>query len=52
MGYELLELVGRKRGMLISRGEVDTTRAANMILDEYRAGKCGRITLEHPPVKG
>ncbi len=52
MGYDLLELVGRKRGMLISRGEVDTTRAANMILDEYRGGKCGRITLEHPPAKG
>lgn len=47
-GYELLEAVGRKRGMLISRGEVDTVRAANMILDEYRAGKCGHITLEHP----
>lgn len=47
-GYELLELVGRKRGMLISGGEVNTERAANMLLDEYRAGKCGRITLEHP----
>ncbi len=50
--YELLELVGRKRGMLISGGEVDTVRAANMLLDEYRGGKCGRITLEHPPTKG
>ena len=50
-GYELLELVGRKRGMLISGGEVDTVRAANMLLDEYRGGKCGRITLEHPPEK-
>ncbi len=47
-GYELLELIGRRRGMLISKGEVDTLRAANMILDEYRAGKCGYITWERP----
>ncbi len=51
MPYELLELVGRKRGMLISGGEVDTVRAANMLLDEYRAGRCGHITLEHPPTE-
>lgn len=44
--YELLELVGRKRGMLISGGEIDTERAANLIMDEYRAGKFGNITLE------
>ncbi len=50
--YELLEYVGRKRGMLISGGEVDTVRAANMLLDEYRGGKCGHITLEYPPAKG
>jgi len=47
-GYELLELVGKKRGMLISKGEIDTLRAANTILDEYRAGKCGHITWERP----
>ncbi len=46
--YELLETIGRKRGMLIAKGEVDTLRAANMLLDEYRSGKCGHITLEHP----
>lgn len=46
--YELLELVGRKRGMLISGGEIDTERAANLIMDEYRAGKFGYITLELP----
>ena len=46
--YELLELVGRKRGMLISGGEIDTERAANLIMDEYRAGKFGNITLEFP----
>lgn len=45
-GYELLELIGRKRGMLISGGEIDTERASAMLLDEFRAGKIGRITLE------
>ena len=47
--YELLELVGRKRGMLISGGEVNTERAAVTVLDEYRGGKLGRLTLEAPP---
>ena len=49
--YELLELVGRRRGVLISGGEVDTLRAAAMILDEYRGGKLGRLSLEAPPKK-
>ena len=47
--YELLELVGRKRGMLVSGGEIDTLRAANVLLDEYRGGKLGKVTLELPP---
>lgn len=46
--YDLLKLIGRKRGMLISGGEIDTLRAAIMILDEYRSGKLGKITLEEP----
>ncbi len=46
-GWELLEAVGRRRGMLISGGEVDTQRASVMVLDEFRAGKLGRITLEY-----
>ena len=46
--YEILELIGRKRGMLISRGEIDTQRAATTLLDEYRGGKLGKITLERP----
>lgn len=45
-GYELLELIGKKRGMLISGGAIDTGRAACMVLDEFRAGKLGEITLE------
>ena len=47
-GYELLEQIGRKRGMLVSGGEVNTERAASTVLDEYRGGKLGRITLERP----
>lgn len=48
-GYALLEAVGRKRGFLISGGEVDTERAARMVLEEYRSGKLGRFTLDLPP---
>ena len=46
--YELLQLIACKRGMLVSGGEVDTERAAIMLLDEFRGGKLGRITLEEP----
>lgn len=46
--YELLEIIGRKRGMLISGGEINTERAANLVMDEYRDGKFGNITLEFP----
>lgn len=45
-GYEILELIGKKRGMLISGGEIDTERASIMLLDEFRSAKLGRITLE------
>ena len=47
-GYRLLEAAGRKRGFLISGGEIDTERMANILLDEFRAGKLGRFTLELP----
>ena len=46
--YDLLCLVGRKRGMLMGGGEIDPLRAATMILDEYRGGKLGKISLEVP----
>ena len=46
--YDLFELVGRKRGLLISGGEVNHKRCADMLLDEFRGGKIGRITLEGP----
>ncbi len=47
-GYILLEKTGRKRGMLVSGGEVNTERIAITVIDEFRAGKLGRITLELP----
>lgn len=47
-GYELLEAAGRKRGFLLARGEINTERMAKVLLDEYRAGKLGRLTLEEP----
>ena len=47
-GYELLEKVGRKRGFLISGGEVDLERTARIVLDEFRSAKIGRISLERP----
>ncbi|MBC5732699.1 ribosome biogenesis GTPase YlqF [Flavonifractor sp. DFI.6.63] len=50
-GWELLEACGRKRGFLISGGEVDTERMAKVLLDEYRSGTLGNITLELPPVE-
>ena len=46
--FELAEYIGRKRGFLISGGEVDFLRTSNMLLDEFRDGKIGRITLEMP----
>ena len=47
-GYRLLEAAGRKRGFLISGGDVDTERMAKILLDEFRAGKLGRFSLELP----
>lgn len=44
--YELFEAIGRKRGFLISGGEVNTERTAITLLDEFRGAKIGRITLD------
>ena len=44
--YELLCLIGKKRGFLISCGDINTERTADMLLDELRGGKLGRITLD------
>ena len=47
-GWELLEMAGRKRGYLISGGEVNTERMAKVLVDEFRSGKLGKFTLEMP----
>ena len=47
-GYEMLETAGRRRGFLVSGGEVNTERMARVLLDEFREGKLGRVTLERP----
>lgn len=44
--WEILEMIGKKRGMLLRGGEIDYERAAAMLLDEYRGGKLGRLTLD------
>ncbi len=49
IGLKLLEEAGRKRGCLVSGGEVDLYRIAAIVLDEFRGGKIGKITLELPP---
>ena len=51
-GYRLLQSAGKKRGFLISGGEVDTERMAKILLDEFRSGKLGRFTLELPEDSG
>ncbi len=47
-GYELLEYLGKKRGFVVSGGEIDTERAAGILLDEFRGARLGNITLEKP----
>ncbi len=46
MPVEVMEEIGRKRGCLVRGGEVDYTKVANILLDEFRCGKIGNITLE------
>jgi ribosome biogenesis GTPase A len=48
-GASLLERIARKRGFLVSGGEYDSERACAVVLDEFRGGKLGRVTLESPP---
>ena len=49
MPLEVLEEIGRKRGCLVKGGEIDYTKIANIIIDEFRTGKIGNITLESAP---
>ena len=47
-GWELIEMAGRKRGYLVSGGEVNTERMSKVLVDEFRSGKLGKFTLEMP----
>ncbi len=49
--YDTLISIGRKRGMVMRGNEVDTERAANQLMDEYRAGIIGKMTLDLPEEK-
>ncbi len=48
LGFEILERIGKKRGFLISGGEINTERTAVTVLDEFRGGKLGRLSIEKP----
>lgn len=48
LGFEILERIGKKRGFLISGGEINTERAAITVIDEFRSGKLGRLSIETP----
>ena len=48
MDFEIFELVGKKRGFLISGGEINTERTAATLLEEFRSAKIGAISLEIP----
>ena len=47
-GWQLLEAAGKKRGYLLAKGEINTERMAKVLIDEFRGGKLGRLTLELP----
>lgn len=51
-GFEILCEVGKARGFKISGGEIDTQRTAEMVLEEFRAVKIGRISIERPKTTG
>lgn len=44
--YEIMQLIGKKRGAIVSGGRIDDTKVANIIIDDYRSGRFGKITLE------
>ena len=46
--YELLQAAGKRRGFLMSGGEINTERMAKVLLEEYRSCKLGTFTLEDP----
>ncbi|MEF9971649.1 MAG: ribosome biogenesis GTPase YlqF, partial [Oscillospiraceae bacterium] len=51
-GFELLEEAAKRRGFLVSKGEYDLERMSVVLLDEFRDGRLGRISLEKPQMAG
>ena len=49
--YEIMLLIGKKRGAIMSGGKIDEEKTARIILDDFRSGKLGKITLENPNTK-
>ena len=49
--YEIMQEIGRKRGQIMSGGEVDDEKTSKIIIEDYRSGKLGKITLEKPERK-
>lgn len=45
--YEIMQEIGRKRGAIISGGNVDDEKTAKIILEDFRSGKLGKISIEH-----
>lgn len=50
--FDVLERIGKARGFLVSGGEIDLERTAKMLLEEFRSGKIGRMTIDIPPENG
>ena len=46
--YEIMLQIGKKRGCIVSGGNVDDEKTAKIILDEFKNGKLGKITIEYP----
>ena len=46
--HQILEAIGKSRGFLLQKGQIDLVRTSKILLDEFRGGKLGRITLETP----
>lgn len=49
--YDIMLKIGKSRGAVVSGGNVDDVKTANIILEDFRSGKLGRLTLEKTPVK-
>ena len=45
---QILHMIGKKRGTIISGGRIDEEKVSNLLIEEFRRGKLGKITLERP----